>query len=373
MVRMPINKPVYTYVAAVFLYFTHASLVVSIFFLTLGSFFSLFTNGKVVLNLRIIYFVLFSLVNFFLCMFLFNLTYINYDTLFHLITLLLICFFTILKFERDDISKIINFFLIINLTLIFLGFLFSYVKESIYFVSFSGLNRFQGFFREPSYNAIFCAFIFHLRMYHYDANKKLHKFHVLSLLLLCLSSVSGSGIALFSLVVMFNVKKLRLNRLPVVILFVMILSFFVYWKFEVFEFVINRVFRVFNGNMDESIYIRFFAPLYIIEEFFNVSPLFGVGLSNVGDYILDNYSNFYYLAKYDNLRNTNIDNGFAYWFAGTGLIGLISLVMAIIFRRKSCNNDVVFFVSLLFFTGSIINPIFIYPMLGSWYVAPESD
>lgn len=356
-------------ILAIFLYFTPFNLLFAVCSLFAAFLLSIIGNKSFLelsVFLRIVFLVFFLIANALLPNFFIS-SSINYDTFLHVVVILSLCCFTCISIRDDDVTLLVNIFIFLTLFLLLLGTLYPSLRNVIFFSEYSGVLRYKGLFKEPSYNGLFSAFVLHLRMYHFNKSSKVNRLQLIFLVAICLTSLSGSGLAMLAVVFFIWFKKFRFGKFFYILSSVFCVFIFVQF-FDIFEFMIGRFTRIISGNADESVIIRFFAPAYIVDYFFMNYPFWGVGLSNVGSFIHEHYDNFSFLAKYNDPSNTNVDNGLVYWFAGTGLLGCVVLILVVFFKKSLSLKDKIFFFTFLFFTGSIVNPLFIYPMLGAWRV-----
>ncbi|MCE7536798.1 O-antigen ligase family protein [Aliivibrio fischeri] len=359
------------------LYFSSVNVILPISILLLCCFFSILLNKAIKLNLIAISLFLVVLINFIYSTLFLNQFSNQANTSFHLLILSTLAFFTKVKVSDRNISYIIFIFASLNLSLFFIALIFPYVKDMVYFKEFSGLLRYKGIFREPSYNAIISSCLFFARLMIPSRNQFIKIMQSILLVLIMMISFSGSGIILFimaALISMLNVK----NKKPLIYMIslsIIMMIFFIPDDF--YGYVYNRAARALSGDVDESTFIRFFAPLHFLSVTWSEYTLFGVGLANIQEMILRDPGSFSFLAKYNDNFNTNIDNGFIYWLSGTGFFGFVFLSFFYIFifiTRSTTEFRVLMFHSfILFFTGAFISPVFIYPLLGSYYLDVEGE
>lgn len=299
-----------------------------------------------------------------------DLKYESMTVFFHLIVLCMS--FALLNLKISNKKFLRTYFILFSFSCLFFALIGRYIYTDLfYYTNSSGVMRYQFLFSEPSYLAIYCCLIL-LTIWFYGVgfDRKLSVVVEVSLIVTILLTASGSGMFILCFLVL---TKFGISFRTIMLSSMLSLPLFFLMPSEILGFIFHRYEQIATGSLGASTTIRFIAPFHALGNMLDNNPLFGVGLMNYQDYILDNYSDFFIFMKTDSegnlIYNTNIDNGWALLFFNTGILGGFLVTLLLMTRIKLGYINKVSFCSLSFmllFVGAFVHPLFLGLLYGNW-------
>ncbi len=285
------------------------------------------------------------------------------EMILHLLVLLIFFLLIDLRHSKKQVILFVKIFIAVNiLTLALqvtgLSFLDTFLLDT------RGALRYRFIFREPSFLGIYTATLIYLINISYSQKKETL---VLTLMLfsIVLMSLSAAAVFLSIIGLLMARKKHDWGKINISRSFYIsaIVAAIIFISFNL-PFISDRMDQMSIGA-DVSYYIRVIAPWAAAAHILNEYPLTGVGFGYLEAYILNNSQDFAFMAKPmaegGYAVNTNVDNLYAFLLMSLGPVLFLLLIFAIIvhLRRKSSVSNAIFLLSLGFFTGAFVHPLFL--------------
>lgn len=285
----------------------------------------------------------------------------------HMLLVTLSCAITRPKYSNDQF-KIFVFPFVVSAT--FLSIIGRFVwSDSLYFVNVYNVWRYEFFFSEPSYFAIFSCFILYFVLFKLNVADKSKKILIFLSIVNIVLTTSGSGLLLLLFLMVLKVLKSPIvTKLKIILLIALVtpISYPLFNDTIAWQFISERATKNLSGNIDRSAQLRFLAPKYLSEYTVKNYPIFGVGYGHTKTHIQNNYSEFEYMVKInsdgDFYNNSNIDNSWVALFFSTGILGVLVFSCCFYYSRlqkKITHSFLVFVMVVMFFSGSIAQPLII--------------
>lgn len=250
----------------------------------------------------------------------------------------------------------------LNLALLVGSFLMP-IRE-ITFIEVVGGARFQSIYTEPSY----AAFIYILNLQQLMMRRSEERSYILiAINISCLLiTYSGSGFSLLLLLILTSMSskisiggKIKYFALLVAISLLLL----IFAGDAINQIVTSRWIGILNGEIDNSVFLRFVAPWIFLDGLASESIHFfiGAGIGGITEYI-----NFYraelgYLVFFDGAEASALNNGYAVIIALLGFplgFGVLSWIFFRVWKSKSDVTYKVLFIGYPFFSGWVIHPLF---------------
>lgn len=279
-------------------------------------------------------------------------------SVFHLITL--ICIFAVMRplFDRNQFNTFTNWYIFLALTSYFVTLIVPI--ESMYYTEFSGSNRYKFLFHEPSFLALFSAFLLYLQVFKAGVKTMVSLLKTIFLTSLVFLTLSGSGLMMVAIIAFMYFSR---QLTPKKMFFAFIAAFLgvvaVYFMVSEIAYINTRVELISSGSYGSSVTLRFIAPIQILMNVANDIPILGTGYGYHEGYILANKANFALLYA-NGQYSVNINNLWALLVFNFGFVGTAIVLPLILYKhfRQFKGKDFVFLFSFYMFIGTFASPIF---------------
>lgn len=257
-----------------------------------------------------------------------------------------------------------NFFIAKNLVIFFtlLNFCLtlSFFVEDIsklFWREFLGFLRFRSYYSEPSYASI--SYLINIILL-YSKNKNLCKYIFINIFLIFFT-FSISGLFILSLLSMFYLIQKKSFKILLPIFFICFLLTILSFSNNFLYLIYDRIDRIISGD-DLSAMIRIFNPIYALSVLSTnqLYLFFGVGISDVNKYLLDNKSSYIFLYNWDVVFQPYLNNSFVNIIFNFGLFFYLVFLSCIIYYTIMLRNyfNLIFFILFCFASGFVFNPFF---------------
>lgn len=237
------------------------------------------------------------------------------------------------------------------------------IIQEIAFVEKVNGTRFRSYFSEPASAAI--VFCIHIMLMSQARSQSLRYFVLIASSVMTLFTFSGTGIVLL-FVALFQWQTAKwLIPIGLGLVAAMLIFGFVLPS-QVDSIVLSRAERILSNDLSNSSFLRFAAPLLVLGDAFQDfgTLMTGIGIGNLSDYLLSNWSLFHYMRDFAGNRVDVLNNGYSIILVLLGLplgLALIAFLARQLATSPASAQLKMFFALLPFFTGAVWSSGFWFP------------